>query len=87
MGTVQRSMMQRGGDPGFPSIQEPRMVGHLLVLEEDLDPLHKLMDLDLFAQQSFRHRVAVGVDLHVARHIHGSIEGLIDRGDVGRQGA
>ena len=26
-----------GGDPGLPFIQEPGMIGHLLILEEDLD--------------------------------------------------
>ena len=43
MGTVQRRMVRRGGDPGLPFIEEPGMVGYLLVLEEDLDPLPEFM--------------------------------------------
>ncbi len=44
------------------------------------------MDLDLLADQPFRDRIAVGIDLHIACHIHGSIKGLIDRRDIGRKG-
>ena len=32
-------VMSRGGDPGLPFIQEPWMIGHLLILEEDLYPV------------------------------------------------
>ena len=45
------------------------------------------MDLDLLADQSFWHRIAVGIDLHIACHIHRSIKGLIDGRDIGRKGS
>ena len=83
---VKRRVMSEGGDPGLPFIQEPQMVGHLLILEEDLHPFPELVDLHILTNQSFRNRVAVGIDLHVARHVHGSIQGLIDGRNIGRQG-
>ena len=33
---VKQWMVSIGGDPGLPFIQEPRMIGYLLILEEDL---------------------------------------------------
>lgn len=84
--TAKRRMMSTDGNPGLPFIQKPGMVGHLQIFEEDLDPIPGLMDLNLFSDQSFRDRIAVGIDLDIAGDIYGSIPGLIDRRDIERKG-
>jgi hypothetical protein len=81
---VKRRMVSDGSDPGLPFIQEPQMIGNLLVLEKNLHPLSELMDLRILTNQSFRHRVAIGIDLHIPRHINGSIQCLIDGRHIGR---
>ena len=83
---VQRGMVSLSGDSGLPFIDEPWMIGHLLIFEEDLDPVPHLMNFDLLPNESFWRRIAVGVDLHIACHIHPPIKSLIDRRDIGRKG-
>ena len=50
---VKRRVMSEGGDPGLPFIQEPQMIGDLLILEEDLHPFPELVDLHILTNQSF----------------------------------
>ena len=71
------------GDGGLPLVDESRMLTDLLVLEEDLNAVHAFVDLHFFADKTFRHRIAVRVDMDVALHIDGAIEGQIDRRDIG----
>jgi hypothetical protein len=75
-----------GGDSGLFFIDESFVIGHLLILEEDLDAVPELMDLHLFSNEAFGEAVAIGIDVDIALHVHPSVEGLIDRRDVGRKG-
>ena len=84
--SAKRSVVSRGGDPGLPFIQEPGMIGHLLIFEEDLDPVPSLMDFDFLTDQPFGDRIAVRIDLGKAFHIHRSIKGLIDGREIGWKG-
>jgi hypothetical protein len=82
--TVQRGVVFRGGDSGFSFIQESAMIGYLLTLEVNFDPVPQLMDLHLFPDEPFRHGIAIGIDLHIAFHIDRSIQRLIDRRQIRR---
>ena len=73
-----------GGDSGLFFIDESFVIGHLLILEEDLDAVPELMDLHLFSNEPFRYRIAIGIDLHIAFHIDRSIQRLIDRRQIRR---
>jgi hypothetical protein len=77
------SVVSGGGDSGLPFIEESGMVGHLLILEEDLDPVPEFMDFDLFPDQPFGDRIAVRIDLGKAFYVHRSIKGLVDRREIG----
>ncbi len=83
---VQRGVVALFGDAGLSLIEEPGMIGHLLIFEEDLDPVPQLMDFHLLSDKPFRDGVAVGIHRHIAGHIHRSIKSQIDRRDIRRKG-
>lgn len=60
---VEGLMMAGLSQAALSLIKQPRMIGHLLVFEEDLDAIPQFVDLYLFADQLFRHGVAVRVDM------------------------
>ena len=83
---VKGRVVSLGGDSGLSFIDESGMIGHLLIFEEDLYPVPQLMDFHFLSHKSFRHRIAVGIDRHIAGHIHRSIKSQIDRRDIRRKG-
>ena len=62
---------------------EPGMVRHLLVSEEDLDPLPAFVHLHFFAEEAFGNGVAVRIHRDKSRDIDHPEQALVDRRQIG----
>ena len=69
---------------GMPFPGEARMFGNQVLTGEDQHLLRAFVHADLFAQEAFRHRVSIGIEMDIALGIHDSVLDLGDGRDLRR---
>jgi hypothetical protein len=79
--------MARGGEAPVALADGPRVAGHLTALKVDRHRLEVLVDLYGLAEESLGHRIAVGLQMHIALGVDHPMGDYTHRWPMGRQRA
>ncbi len=63
---ARRAVMTGGADAPLALADGPRVAGHLAALKVDRHRVEVLVELYRLAEQPFGHRIAVGLQMHIA---------------------
>ena len=81
------AVMARGGEAAVALADGPRLTGHLTALKIDRHRLEARVDLNRLTEESLGHRIAVGLQMHIALGVDHPMGDHAHRWLMGRQRA